>query len=170
MARTKKTDPVIIEMPSQKMAVVTTVGDPNEAGESVFPQLYGTVYSLKFTLKKQGKTDFKVTGLRAKWPDAHIKPKDSWTGIWGLPVPNDTTELKGKLPSPKIELQTWEYGTVAQILHIGPYSEEGPTIQRLHEFIGANGYTIAGSHEEEYLTMPDVKEPKTIIRYPVRKK
>jgi len=170
MARAKKTDPVIIEIPSQNMAVVTTVGDPNECGESVFPQLYGTVYSLKFSLKKQDKTDFKVTGLRARWPDAHTVPKDKWTGIWGLPVPNEVTELSPKLPDPKIELQKWEYGTVAQILHIGPYSKEGPTIERLHKFIAESGYEIAGTHEEEYLTMPDVKEPKTLIRYPVRKK
>ncbi|MBM2850090.1 MAG: hypothetical protein HW418_3032, partial [Anaerolineales bacterium] len=57
-----------------------------------------------------------------------------------------------------------------EILHIGPYSEEGPTIQRLHEFIAASGYEIAGVHEEEYLTTPKAKVQKTIIRYPVKKR
>lgn len=55
-----------------------------------------------------------------------------------------------------------------QIPHLEPYSEEPPTIARLHEFIAANGYQIAGDHEEEYLTRPTAKVPKTIIRYPVR--
>jgi len=43
-------------------------------------------------------------------------------------------------------------------------------VERLHQFIEENGYQIAGDHEEEYLTTPDAKNPKTIIRYQVRKK
>jgi len=57
-------------------------------------------------------------------------------------------------------LETWNYGTVAQILHVGPYSEEEPTVKRLHEFITENGYEIAGIHEEEYLTPPKAKVQK----------
>jgi hypothetical protein len=51
---------------------------------------------------------------------------------------------------------------------LGTYAEEGPTVQKLHEYIEANGYKmedIPGTHEEEYLTMPGVKNQKTIIRY-----
>jgi len=59
---------------------------------------------------------------------------------------------------------------VAQILHIGPYSEEGATVERLHKFIADSGYEIAGVHEEEYLTKPEAKVQKTIIRYPIKKK
>ncbi|MCJ7769173.1 MAG: GyrI-like domain-containing protein, partial [Dehalococcoidales bacterium] len=65
---------------------------------------------------------------------------------------------------------TWQYGMVAQILHLGSYSEEGPNIERLHGFIEESGYEIAGPHEEKYLTRPDAKAVKTIIRYEVRKK
>ena len=97
-------------------------------------------------------------------------PKDQWTGHWGLPIPDGTTELPAKVPEPKVRIERWEYGTVAEILHLGPYSEEGPTIERLHKFIEESGYEIAGVHEEEYLTRPDAKVPKTLIRYPVRKK
>ena len=67
-------------------------------------------------------------------------------------------------------METWKYGTVAEILHIGPYSEEGPSIEKLHKFIGESGCEIAGAHEEEYLTRPTAKVIKTIIRYPVRRK
>jgi len=59
---------------------------------------------------------------------------------------------------------------VAQILHIGPYSEETATVERLHKFIAENGYKIAGIHEEEYLTKPEAKVQRTIIRYPIKKK
>ena len=58
---------------------------------------------------------------------------------------------------------------VAQILHKGPYSAEWPSIEKLHRFIAEKGYRIVGPHEEEYLTRPDVKVPKTIIRYRVKK-
>ena len=170
LTQLKRQTPRIVEMPSQTMAVVTSKGDPNVVGEQVFPALYGAVFTLKFQLKKAGKPDFKVTGLRARWPDAHLVPKDQWTGIWGLPIPEGTTELPKKVPEPEVRIEVWEYGTVAEILHIGPYSEEGPTVERLHEFIRESGYEIAGAHEEEYLTRPTAKVPKTIIRYPIRKR
>jgi effector-binding domain-containing protein len=72
-------------------------------------------------------------------------------------------------------LATWEYGEVAEILHIGPYSREEPTIKRLIDFVMERGYSIAGLHEEEYVrgpTMTGPGEPEkylTIIRYQVRK-
>lgn len=162
--------PVIGEMPAQTMAVVVTKGDPNVVGETVLPALYGAVYTLKFQLKKSGKEDFKVSGLRARWPDAHLLPKDQWTGLWALPIPDGTTEIPKKVPEPDVKIEVWEYGTVAEILHIGPYSEEGPTVEKLHKFIAESGYEIAGGHEEEYLTRPDAKVVKTVIRYPVRRK
>ena len=162
--------PVIIEKPDETMAVVESRGDPNVVGESVFPSLYGAVYTLKFQLKKAGKGDFKVGGLRARWPDAHIKPKNEWTAHWGLPIPEGTTEIPKNVPEPDVRIEAWKYGTVAEILHIGPYSEEGPSVEKLHKFIADSGYEIAGIHEEEYLTRPTAKVVKTIIRYPIRRK
>ena len=166
----KPLKPELIEMPSQKVAVVTSKGAPSVVGEQVLPALYGSVYTLKFDLKKKGLETFKVGVLRARWPDAHLLPKDQWTAHWALPVPNDAAELPQKKPDAEVKLETWDYGTVAQILHIGPYSEEGPTVALLHKFIADNGCEIAGPHEEEYLTRPDSKVVKTIIRYQVRKK
>ncbi len=168
--RKSKTDPQILEMAAQKMAVVRGQGTPDEVFSKVMPALYGSVYTLKFDLKKKGLPTFKVTGLCARYPDAHLKPKEEWTHILGLPVPEDTTSLPQKLPDIKVKVEDWQYGTVAQILHLGPYDQEGPTIERLVKFIEESGYEIAGVHEEEYLTTPDAKVIKTLIRYPVRKK
>jgi hypothetical protein len=156
-------------MPSQQMAVVYTKGEPGKVGAESLPALYGSVYKLKFELKKKG-VEFKVDKLRARWPDAHLVPINEWHGIWGLPVPEKTTSLPQKLPGIQVKLEKWDYGTVAQVLHIGPYSEEHSTIERLHKFIEESGYEIAGTHEEEYLTSPRSKVQKTIIRYPIRKK
>jgi hypothetical protein len=166
----KPLKPEIVEMPPRKMAVVTSKGDPNEVAQTVFKPLYGSVFTLKFDLKKRGLETFKVEPPRARYPDAHLVPKGQWTIHWALPVPDDTTELPQKEPGTPVALETWDYGTVAQILHIGPYSEEGPTVAILHKFVADSGFEIAGSHEEEYLTRPDSKVVKTIIRYQVRKK
>ena len=87
-----------------------------------------------------------------------------------LPIPEETTSIPQKVPATEVKMEQWDYGTVAQILHIGPYSEEQPTVERLHKFIEDNGYEIAGVHEEEYLTSPQAKVQKTIIRYPIKKK
>jgi hypothetical protein len=164
----KPLTPEIVEMPKQKMAVVTTKGDPNTAASEALGALYGSVYTLKFDLKKRTGESFKVQGLRARWPDAHLLPKDQWTGIWALPVPEDTDSLPQKSPDIEVKIETWEYGTVAQVLHIGPYSEEGPTVALLHRFIAESGLEIAGCHEEEYLTSPKAKVQKTVIRYQVK--
>ena len=168
--KSSKAEPQILEIPSQKMAVVCGKGTPDKVFPELMPALYGSVYTLKFDLKKKGLPTFKVSGLCARYPDAHLVPMEEWTHMIGLPVPEDATSLPQKVPGTEVKLETWEYGTVAQILHLGPYDQEGPTVERLHKFIEENGYEIAGVHEEEYLTTPDAKAIKTIIRYPVRKK
>ena len=168
--KSSKLEPQILEMPTQKMATVHAKGAPDRVFPEFMPALYGSVYTLKFDLKKKGLPTFKVTGLRARYPDAHLVPKDEWTIIVGLPIPEDTTSLPQKVPTIEVKVEQWQYGTVAQILHLGPYDQECATAERLHRFITDSGYEIAGIHEEEYLTSPDARVPKTIIRYPIKKK
>ena len=168
--KSSKLEPQILEMPRQKMAVVHGKGAPDKVFAELMPALYSSVYTLKFGLKKKGLPTFKVTGLRARYPDAHLVPVEEWTHIIGLPIPEDTTSLPQKVPNIEVKIEVWEYGTVAQILHLGAYDQERPTVERLNRFIEESGYQIAGVHEEEYLTTPDAKVVKTIIRYVVKKK
>ncbi|MFH0846574.1 MAG: GyrI-like domain-containing protein [Chloroflexota bacterium] len=168
--RKSRLEPEILEMPAQKMAVVRAKGAPGKVFATVAPALYGSVYTLKFDLKKKGLETFKVGAMRSRYPDAHLVAKDSWTIITGIPVPEDTTALPQKMPGTEVKLETWDYGMVAQILHEGSYDTETPTVEKLHQFIKESGYVIAGPHEEEYLTRPDAKVVKTLIRYQVKKK
>ncbi len=164
--------PEFAEMPAVTMAVVHTVGDPTVVGATVFPALYGAVYSLKFALKKQG-VDYKVGPPCARWfggADWMTIPREKWEAAWAIPIPESTTELVQKDQKTPVTIEPWEYGSVAQILHVGTYAEEEPTIRQLHDFIAAEGYEIAGPHEEEYLSSPAAKAPKTVIRYQVRKR
>ena len=168
--KSSKTEPQILEMPPQKMAVVYGKGAPDKVFPEVMPALYGSVYTLKFDLKKKGLPTFKVSGLRARYPDVHLVPKDEWTMIIGLPVPEDTTSLPQKVAGIEVKIETWDYGTVAQVLHLGAYDQEDATVERLQQFIEESGYEIAGLHEEEYLTSPDAKVVKTLIRYRIKKR
>lgn len=162
--------PRIATMADQKMIVVTASGDPNVVGSKAFKLLF--------------KTYFKIPGVprnvtqapRARWAGDPLV-KSSWTGYYGMPVPEGTASLPPVDPEPgfKVELTNWEYGDVAEILHIGPYAEETPAIEKLHQFLNQQGYEIIGYHEEEYLKGPgmffkgDPKQYYTIIRYRIRK-
>ena len=72
--RRLKTDPVILEMASQKIAVVQGKGSPDKVFAKIFPALFGSVYTLKFDLKKRGLESFKVSCPRARFPNAHLYP------------------------------------------------------------------------------------------------
>ena len=58
-----------------------------------------------------------------------------------------------------------------QILHVGPYDNEAPVLERLHqEFLPAHALTPSGRHHEIYLSDPRKTEAaklKTILRQPV---
>ncbi|MFC1952679.1 hypothetical protein ACFLWR_00920 [Chloroflexota bacterium] len=104
--RKLKTDPQILEIPLQKMAVVTGKGTPGKVFSELMPALYGSAYTLKFDLKKQGKPTFKVTGLRARYPGIEIESKERWDHIIGLPVPWDTESLPQKVADVEVKLET----------------------------------------------------------------
>jgi len=70
----------------------------------------------------------------------------------------------------EVKLESFHEGLSAQVLHVGPYSEEGPTLQLLHGFMEENGYRSRGDHHEIYLGDPRRAKPenlKTILRHPV---
>jgi len=172
MQKLKVNEPRITEMLAATMAVVHTVGDPKDVGQRVFPALYGAAYGLKFALKKSGGLEFKIGAPVARWfggPDWALQPRSEWKAAWAIQIPDGTTEVPQKDPETPVVIERWEYGTVAEVLHVGTYAEEVPTIELLHDFIAEQGYEIAGPHEEEYQSRPEAKAPKTVIRYQVRK-
>ena len=79
-------------------------------------------------------------------------------------------EKKNPAALSKLRFEPFSEGRVVQTLHIGPFSEEGPTVQRVHAFIEANGSRLRGKHHEIYLS--DIRKAasakwKTIIRQPM---
>lgn len=73
----------------------------------------------------------------------------------------------------KLRLETFHEGLSVQILHIGSYEDEAPTLNRMHTvFIPQNGFEMRGKHHEIYLSDPRKVAPeklKTVLRQPVRR-
>ena len=71
---------------------------------------------------------------------------------------------------PEVRFESFDEGTSAQTLHIGPFSEEGPTVERVHEFIESRGYALRARHHEIYrsdLRRTDPERLRPIIRQPL---
>jgi hypothetical protein len=163
--------PRITKMADEKMLVVTAKGDPNAVANKAFSLLFKTYFKIPGVSKSMHVVP------RARW-EGDMNAKSSWTGYYAMPVPADTKALPDVTHEPglAVELTTWQYGDVAEILHVGPYDQETPTIERLHQFIKQQGYEVIGFHEEEYVKGPsmflrgDPAQYATIIRYRVKKK
>lgn len=186
-------EPEIIEVPAFKYIMIDGQGSPNDNPEfeGKVGVLYGLSYTIKFMFKKDKANpfDFTVPPLSGLWHADDMNAfmdmdKDQWKWTLMILQPDRVTPevfneakealIKKKNP-PWLEaayLKIFDEGLCAQIMHIGPYSEEGPTIQKLHSFLQEQGYTFNGRHHEIYLGDPRKSKPdklKTVIRQPVRK-
>jgi hypothetical protein len=162
-------EPRLIWLDDAKVIQIEISGDPNKTGQDAFGALFSSYYRLSNVDRR------KPVAPRARWPKGLETAKQDWIGRYALPVPADVTGMPSGVDR-RLSISTWRYGNVAEILHIGPYSTEQPTIDRLHQFITAHGLEIAGDHEEEYIVGPKIfglgnpNRYLTIIRYCVRKK
>lgn len=180
---------VQVEVPAFKFLMVDGAGDPNTSQEyaQAVEALFSVSYTSKFMVKKgTQQLDYAVMPLEGLWwaDDmsvfvANDKAKWKWTMMILQPsfVANGVIEAaiievrrKKKLPAvEKLRLENFSEGRCAQVLHVGPFSEEGPTIARLHEFIDMRT-SRTGKHHEIYLSdirRADPKKWKTIIRHPM---
>ncbi len=165
--------PQILTMEPQKVLLVRAKGNPNVVGKKAFGRLMKSYFALKGVPK--GGPSFKPP--RARWPVEADIPMEEWEGLYAMPVPDSVTEVVGGDVGDglTVELATWAYGEVAQILHVGPWDEEVPTVDTLKAFLRSRGYEVSGLHEEEYLRGPgwlfagNPKSYLTLVRYPVRK-
>jgi len=185
-------EPSLVRIPPLAYLMVDGSGDPNTstAFKDAIGALYGAAYTLKFMLKKNSGIDFRVMPLSgvfhaAQPGDLLEGRKDDWRWTLMMPVPSLVRQadlaravaeaVTKKKASPALHLLRREIlkeGLCAHILHKGPYSEEKPTIEKLHAFIREQGLSFNGSHHEIYLSNPNRASPekmKTIVRQPVKK-
>ncbi|MCY3600096.1 MAG: GyrI-like domain-containing protein [Gemmatimonadetes bacterium] len=165
-------EPRIVERADERVLEVRAIGDPDEIGSAAF----GLLFQLYFS--SGAATGFSPPVVRARWQEGLDEiPRSEWVGRYALPVPEAVESLPEHTPPDGVtaSITTWEYGTIAEILHIGRYDAEQPTIKRLKAFVEAEGYETFGGHEEEYIVGPtmagpgDPDEYRTILRYRIRK-
>jgi hypothetical protein len=187
--------PVLVEVPEFTYIMVDGRGHPGKTPD--FPDktglLYGLAYTIKFALKKDARRpfDFAVPPLSGFYcaddPGCYTDESrgNEWKWTLAIPMPDLVTpavfekarRTLGEKKNPghlaEAYLKKVLEGLSAQIMHLGPYSEEAPTIQKLHAFFLDRGYAFAGPHHEIYLGDPRRTAPaklKTVLRQPVRKK
>jgi hypothetical protein len=181
-------EPALVEVPEMKFLRVDGRGDPNSPMfQSAVELLYGLSYGLKFALKKRGQ-EYALPPLEGLWwieglEGFDVNRRDDWSWSAMIMQPQFVTaelvaEARLQLakkrgePSLAVHFEQFHEGLCAQILHIGPYAAEGPTIEKLHRFVEAQGYRLHGRHHEIYLGDPRRSVPeklKTLIRHPVRR-
>lgn len=180
---------VLVDVPKMKFIMIDGHGVP---GGTIYSDavswLYSVSYPLKFMSKQLLERDYVVPPLEGLWWAEDMSAftqdrKEEW--LWSMMImqPDWISEdmfeqavekaIKKLGQKPKtLRLESFEEGLSAQILHIGPYSSEGPTLAYLHdEFMPANGLDWNGQHHEIYLGDPRKTAPeklKTILRQPVK--
>jgi hypothetical protein len=180
-----------VDVPAMAFLQVDGSGDPNNSQPymDALEALYSLSYTLKFALKQADGVNYRVAPLEGLWwsedMDAFVSvAREAWCWTMMIAQPSVVTEdwvarateevrrKKDPVALPLVRFALYHEGLAAQIMHLGPYATEAPTIQRLHAFIQAEGGIFDGSvqkHHEIYLGDPRRAAPeklKTVIRQP----
>ncbi len=183
--------PRLVRVPPLTFLCIDGHGDPNTSTTyaDAVRALFSMSYAAKFAIKRTSGQNVKVSPLEGLWwahdMDTFLTGRKSdwdWTMMIRQPdlVTDDlvgrlAAELSAKKSLPAVQglrLVTIAEGSAAQVLHVGPYADEGPTIERLHNFIRGQGFVFDGHHQkhhEIYLGDPRRAAPeklRTIIRQP----
>ena len=182
---------VVVTVPKMSFLMIDGHGDPNTSQEYIdaVQALYPVAYTLKFMCKKELGKDYAVLPLEGLWWAEDMGAfltgkKDDWSWRMMIMQPDFITAemveqaitlVKAKkkpVSLGKVRFESYDEGRAAQVMYVGAYSDEGPTILKLHEFIKVQGGALEKNnkyHHEIYLGDPRRTDPsklKTIIRQP----
>jgi hypothetical protein len=179
-------------VPELTFVMIDGHGDPNTSAEyrEAIQAVYGLSYTLKFSLKRELGLTYRVGPLEGLWwaddmAEFSIGRKAAWDWTMMIAQPDavtperferareDVSRKKGLPSLARVRLERFDEGLAGQVLYLGPYSDEGPTIEHLHRFIHGLGYAFDGRHQkhhEVYLGDPRrsaAEKLRTIIRQPI---
>ncbi|REE05835.1 GyrI-like domain-containing protein [Marinoscillum furvescens] len=155
--------------------------------------IYAYAYAIKFSAKAND-MDFVVPKMECQWwisgglEAQHLftqTPREEWHWKIAIRMPDfiepsnfeqassmvSTKKAKSHLPLQKVNYELIDLGECIQILHVGSYEEELPSIEKMISCLSDSAYAFAGYHTEIYLSDPRrTPEPrrKTILRYQVK--
>ncbi|MCI0513561.1 GyrI-like domain-containing protein [candidate division KSB1 bacterium] len=181
----------IVEVPPMNFLMLDGMGDPNQAPEfqHAVEALFRLAYTLKFMVKKgEHAVDYAVMPLEGLWwlddmSQFSMLDKSNWQWTLMIQQPQYVTAVlvekareevqrkKSPVALAKIRFESFTEGKAAQIMHLGPFSAEGPTVEKLHRFIEEIGAQRHGKHHEIYLSDIRKGDPakwKTVIRQPIQ--
>lgn len=178
-----------VEIPPMNYLMIDGHGDPNtsELFSNAIETLFSISYTLKFMVKKGSlEIDYGVMPLEGLWwadDMTHFSVDDKSNWLWTLMImqpdfitkemvtqASDAVEKKKKISIANVRFEAFSEGLCAQILYIGPFSEEGPTVEKVHKYVDSCGTRI-GKHHEIYLSDTQKTAPskwKTVIRQPMK--
>ena len=178
-----------VDVPRFSFLMVDGKGDPHAPEfADAMSALYSLSFTLKFMIKKTKAVDYPVMALEALWGDEsgvfNLTDRKGWDWTAMIMQPDfvdadlfrrAVEEVRKKKDGKALgiaRLEAFHEGLSAQIMHVGPYSAEGPTIERLRGYIKESGGKPKGRHHEIYLGDPRRAAPsklKTILRQPFAK-
>lgn len=183
-------DFVEVVVPLMSYLAIDGHGDPNTSQRyaDAVAALYATAYAVKMRCRQRSGVDFVVGPLEGLWTSGDPASftggrKDEWDWTMLIPLPDavadddvqagraKAAEAKPALPVADVRVLVLEEGRSLQIMHVGSYDDEAPTLARLHdEVMPARGVTFNGAHHEIYLSDPRRVAPerlRTVLRQPV---
>lgn len=180
----------VVDVPRMNYLMVDGEGNPNTSPLYVqaIQALYPLAYGIRGLCKVAGNL-FTVMPLEGLWwfkgapiTDFNMTEADKDRFVWTMMILQPdfvTTEMfeeakasaAAKKDAPalldQVRFENYHEGEAVQIMHIGPYADEGPNIRKLHAHIEAQGWKLSGKHHEIYLSDPRKVAPekmRTIIR------
>ena len=180
----------LVKVPKLQYLMVDGQGDPNKVIEyqEAVEALFSVSYTLKFHSKNELGKDYVVPPLEGLWwsddfDDFRSRRKNNWSWTMMIMVPdwlgknefkeavNTVSSKKPDIKVDRLRLETLTEGLSVQIMHIGSYDDETPTLLKLHdEWLPENGLKERLKHHEIYIGDPR-KTPaaklKTVLRQPV---
>ncbi len=178
-----------VDVPAMNFLLVDGEGSPSSPQFSeAIEALFSVAYTLKFMVKKGTGIDYGVMPLEGLWwvddmtkfsPDR--KDEWKWTAMIMHPKYASTDNVilaveqvkkkKNPVALSKVRFESFKEGLAAQIMYMGPFSAEAPTIKKIHTYIQNSGHFLSAKHHEIYLNNPATTAPeklKTILRQPMK--
>jgi hypothetical protein len=180
--------PVLLKIAPAQYLSIDGVGQP---GASEFQSQVGALYAMAFTIKMASKfagADYAVCKLEGLWWDRLASQAMGGGDVWKWKLMIRTPPIvkqrhlkqaveqllaKGKDSRVRdVALETIREGRCVQMLHVGPYTQEAESIERMKQFAAEQDLEVAGRHHEIYLSDPRRVAPeklRTILRIPLKK-
>jgi hypothetical protein len=180
---------VSVDVPTMRFLMINGQGDPNNSPDyaQAVEALFSVSYVAKFAVKRSSSSvDYSVMPLEGlwwsdDWSSFTSGDRSAWKWTMMIMQPDFASDeaitnaiaqvwAKKRLNAlDLLRLECFTEGLCAQTLHVGPFSEEGPTIERVHNFIESTA-RLHGKHHEIYLS--DIRRAapskwKTVIRQPM---